>query len=757
MLPGLAAGSLLAGYRIESRIGAGGMAVVFKATEETLRRTVALKVLVPALGMDSEFRERFIHESRAATAVDHPHIIPVYAAGDAGGVLYIAMRYVPGGDLRALIRRKGKLPTIRTAYLLSPLASALDAGHAIGLVHRDVKPGNVLIDTSPRRIDHPYLSDFGLAKGTAYTDLTATGQFVGTVEYCAPEQIAGKAVGPAADQYGLACVAYTMLTGEVPFPREGRTAVMWAHMTDPPPSVTALRPDLPPAADQVLARGMAKTPEDRYPTCEQFVDTLRDALGIGGYGIPRRLSALVPVLESSSILPATKPDPPTPMPEPPLPVGPPLPGRQSLVATALPSTADQAFPDHAQYQPQPHLGGRYDGLTDSRAAAGQMVPPITGPMVTGRPLGGHRAKKTPRRRRTRAGVAVSAVVVAAVGGAGIAWLLRNHGYSMPLTAILSEPKGAAPLGVAFASNAGLVTADLNGAYSWNLERRQETRTVTAPRCGFYSVALSADGSTLAAASINSCFGRSASINSAFGIWSPSSGSRTYSSGSQADDPFAVANAMISSGFSSGALSSSGVLVYPGSTSTSVWDLLTGSMVNNLSSLEDALSVAVSPDGSTVATSDGRGLTELWNAAKSSNDPRVPSTPSAFLRSPDVAPVSCSGFSSNGRMLITGDIEGNAYVWDKATHAINVRPAATLSDPDGGALTAVALSPDGTLAATFDSANNAIYLWDVASRSLVAAVTDQNGKSVVGLSFSPNGRELAAADANGNTYVYRINP
>ena len=294
---GLVPGSSVAGYRLESSIGTGGSAVVFRARDEQLDRTVALKVLTPELGEDAEFRERFIRESRAAAAVDHPHIIPVYAAGEADGMLYIAMRFVAGGDLHSVLDREGPLSANRTASFISPVASALDAAHAARLVHRDVKPANILVDTSPGRPDHPYLSDFGITKDAlSSVTLTGTGQFVGTPDYCAPEQIAGKQVNVQTDQYALACVTYTLLTGQMPFVRDQSMAVLWAHMSDPPPSVTRLRPDLPAAVDQVIARAMAKSPEDRFGSCGQFADSLRSALRLRSYSAPPTSSAPAAVL-----------------------------------------------------------------------------------------------------------------------------------------------------------------------------------------------------------------------------------------------------------------------------------------------------------------------------------------------------------------------------------------------------------------------------------------------------------------------------
>ena len=275
-------GSLVAGYRLESEVGAGGMAVVFRARDERLGRLVALKILAPALASDEEFRRRFIAESRAAAAVDDPYIIPVYEAGEASGVLFIAMRFVQGGDLRLILRREGALPPARAAAFISPVASALDAAHGAGLVHRDVKPANILVDTRAGRPEHVYLSDFGVAKAAASSlARTAAGQFLGTVGYSAPEQIKGQPVDGRTDQYALACVTYQLLTGALPFERDqGVAAVMFAHMSEPPPSLGV---GLPAAADQVLAKALAKVPEKRYESCQEFADALREALGLAPY------------------------------------------------------------------------------------------------------------------------------------------------------------------------------------------------------------------------------------------------------------------------------------------------------------------------------------------------------------------------------------------------------------------------------------------------------------------------------------------
>jgi serine/threonine-protein kinase len=286
------AGYLLASYRLEREVGAGGMAVVFRARDERLGRPVALKILSPAQASDSEFRRRFIAESQAAAAVDDPHIIPVYEAGEADGVLFIAMRYVGGGDLRHMLKREGALPPDRAADYVSQVASALDAAHAAGLIHRDVKPGNILVDTRAGRPDHVYLSDFGIVRRTASERLTRVGANVGTPDYMAPEQIAGQDVDGRADQYSLACVTVQLLTGALPFKRDTLPALIYAHLAAPPPSLVSRRQDLPAAVDAVMAKAMAKTPDERYGSCGDFADALQEALGLASY--QRRSSAAAP-------------------------------------------------------------------------------------------------------------------------------------------------------------------------------------------------------------------------------------------------------------------------------------------------------------------------------------------------------------------------------------------------------------------------------------------------------------------------------
>jgi serine/threonine-protein kinase len=297
-------------YRVAEQIGRGGMAVVYRALDLRLGRAVALKVLTPELGRDDAFRQRFIRESRAAAGVDHPHIVPVFEAGESDGVLFIAMRYVSGGDVRSLIETGGPLSPGRTAAITGQVAAALDAAHSRGLVHRDVKPGNILLGQASDGQDHVYLSDFGLSKhALASTTLTSTGQFLGTLDYISPEQIQGQPVDGRADQYGLACAVTEMLTGEPPFVRDDTRALMWAQLEAAPPALTQRRPGLPPLVDRVIARALAKTAAGRFPTCRDFAAALAAACAPQSVQAEAPDSTIPPAASAASVKGAPARDP----------------------------------------------------------------------------------------------------------------------------------------------------------------------------------------------------------------------------------------------------------------------------------------------------------------------------------------------------------------------------------------------------------------------------------------------------------------
>jgi len=270
-------GTELAGYRIEGVIGRGGMSVVYLAEHVRLGRKVALKVLAPELAGSERFHDRFLRESKLAASIDHPNIVPIYDADESEGVLYIAMRYVEGSDLKQSIREAGRLEPLRTSAIVDQIASALDAAHARGLVHRDVKPANVLLTPD----DHVYVSDFGLTKrAVSVSGLTETGQLIGTIDYVAPEQIKGDPVDQRADVYSLGCLLFECLTGHAPYPRDIEVGVLWAHVETPPPTVTEERPELPPEVDDVLALAMAKDPAERTAAAGDVAAGFRSAIGL---------------------------------------------------------------------------------------------------------------------------------------------------------------------------------------------------------------------------------------------------------------------------------------------------------------------------------------------------------------------------------------------------------------------------------------------------------------------------------------------
>jgi serine/threonine protein kinase/DNA-binding beta-propeller fold protein YncE len=466
---GFPAGARVAGYRLDEQIGRGGMAVVYRAYDLQLDRQVALKILDPALAEDSEFQQRFIRESKAAAAVDHPHIIPVFAAGEADGVLFIAMRYVAGADVRTLLDAEGPLPVGRAVDIAAQVASALDTAHDRGLVHRDVKPANMLRDRSTGpRTEHVYLSDFGLSKtALAGVALTATGQLVGTLDYVAPEQIENRPVDGRADLYALACATFEMLAGAPPFNRDQSLAVLWAQLSEPPPPLTARRPDLPAAVDQVMTRALAKSPGARYQRCLDFVRALRAACQLApgeseaarpepsqdilvaslppAFGVPAPTDVSEPVraepprpaepvtvpAESSWFEPPARPAEPVPGPGPgPQPAHPATdPGEPVRAADPGPGPAQSGW-----VEPPPRAAGPPTGP----------LPPVTGPPtgplppVTGPPPGGSAGFRAGW--RSRMVPALIGLLILGVAGTGLA-IAHRHGTASPRQPAALTPPG----------------------------------------------------------------------------------------------------------------------------------------------------------------------------------------------------------------------------------------------------------------------------------------------------------------------------
>jgi serine/threonine-protein kinase len=355
-------GAEIAGYRLESVLQRGGMSVVYAAEHIRMNRRVALKILATELADDDRFRERFLNESRMAASIDHPNIVPIYDAGEENSVLYIAMHYVAGSDLKGLIAREAPLEVDRCVSIMVQTGGALGAAHERGLIHRDIKPGNILVvlRTSPDAPDHIYLSDFGLTKhNESRSALTPTGQFLGTVDYVAPEQIEGKPVDARADVYSLGCVFYELLTGTAPFVRDDDVATLWAHIQQDRPRVSEMRPDVPTAFDEVVATAMAKSPDDRYDGCRAFVSAIRAAATAPHVALPGDPTRPAQYLASAPAAPAPPGDDVAADAPPARPSSPPLeqpsqtepPARETLPPLEQPSQITRASEQPSQTEP----------------------------------------------------------------------------------------------------------------------------------------------------------------------------------------------------------------------------------------------------------------------------------------------------------------------------------------------------------------------------------------------------------------------
>jgi YVTN family beta-propeller protein len=398
-------GQRFGAYQLGKLLGRGGMGVVYQAQHVHLGRTVALKLLAPELSENEDFRARFLRESRLAATLDHPGIVTVYDAGDVNGVLFLAMRFVRGTDLAALLTQRGPLGATEALAILEQVAAALDAAHSSGLVHRDVKPANVMIEGQ-----RCYLTDFGLTKRASSDSLqlTAAGQFLGTVDYVAPEQIEGREIDGRADQYALGCVLFECLTGSRPYPRDSQVAVLFAQLREPPPRACELRPDLPAAIDAVLDRAMAKAPAARYATCGEMVTAAREALAApAAPTVPVEVALPTAPPQPVTARPATTPLPAEPVtaalpaepPAPPAPPRPPPAGAPAKRRSPWPFFA-AAGAAIAVVAAVVVLAGGDDGKdgtsTPERAAAPspepksdpkpKIKPPANGPHVVGKPI-----------------------------------------------------------------------------------------------------------------------------------------------------------------------------------------------------------------------------------------------------------------------------------------------------------------------------------------------------------------------------------
>ena len=619
---------------------------------------MALKILALALALDSEFRPRFIAESRAAAAVDDPYIIPVYEAGEAEGVLFIAMRFVQGGDLRRILEREGALSPDRVVGFIVPVASALDAAHRAGLVHRDVKPANILVDAREDRPDHVYLSDFGIVKGAGVpAGLTGTKQFIGTPAYAAPEQIRSLAVDGRTDQYALACVTYELLTGVLPFKPDQGMQVLLAHLSQAAPSVVSRMPGLPGAIDQVLARAMAKAPEERYASCLDFASALREALGLTPYD-PR-----------SSATTAAVPEPPA--------------TSQDRRSTVTAWTRRHRLPALA--------------LACATVAAAGVIPFVLkspakspGPANSSSHASSARPANSPSYSHAGLEVPYAGSAVTALAFSPGGTTLAINSYSICLWDIAATGCTTAPVfsdenSVAFSPDGKTLAAgNATGRTAlWNVAASKLAVTLTDPGSkGVGSVAFSPDGRILAAGDFN---GRTY-------LWDVATGKLAAALA----DPGGK-------GVNPVAFSPDGRILAAGDFNgrTYLWDVATGKLAAALADpgSKSVDSVAFSPDGRTLAAGDADGRTYLWDVTARKL--------AATLADPGSNGVHSVAFSPDGSTLAAGDGNGRTYLWNVAAGKLT----ATLTDPGSLAINSVAFSPDGKTLATGDESGS-VNLWHI---------------------------------------------
>jgi serine/threonine-protein kinase len=718
------------------------MAVVFRARDEVLGRLVAVKVLSPTLAADQDFRTRFLRESRAIAAVDESHVLPVYAAGEANGVLYIATRFVAGGDLATMLRGgSGPLAPDRVASLTEQVSAALDAAHAIGLVHRDVKPANILIDLVPGRPEHAYLSDFGLIKPTSEaTGLTATGIFMGTPEYCAPEQILGRPVDGRADQYALGCVTFCLLTGVLPYQRDETIATLFAHVKDPVPSVTAVRGELPSAVDAVLARAMAKDPAQRYASCAEFAVALRMVLQPPAWSAspqPGWLAGAPPTPPGSPVPAAGQTPPATAVParwpHPPataVSAGRPQPPGGPAPWSPPPSAAGQPYPPPGATPPL----GPY-------ALAPQQVPPVPGGPASRR-----------RNPAVLAGVAAAVLIVASGIGVGVAESLGGGASSSSpgggpggnlapqstsvRVATFTSPVGGDISYAFFSLDGRLAVGQANSAhpgdiYVWDAATRTYRTTLTMPHGDrAQALCVTPDDKTLIAVDLKTytiyrfdiASGQASVVRSV-----PEAAWNVSGDGSTLANEVLAANAI------------------------DVFDVATGAHAEHLKNPTTAPTVPNSLDldsnGQELLISAKNGETYVVDVQTGRT---LASFPYKYVAGGQLPVLSQDGAT----VYIPGNGTAAAQTWDVATGS-NITP----DDPrwpskDNG----VVFSVDGLTAVTSPPGADYFDLWNVSTRSHIARTVVPGGENDVLESLGPGNSELLLGSswnstAQGSTDIY----
>jgi serine/threonine protein kinase len=740
----LVPGTEVAGYVIEEQVGAGGMAVVYRARDDVLGRQVAVKVLSPALAADVEFRTRFMRESRAVAAVEEPHIVPVYGAGEAGGLLYIATRFVAGGDLSRLQRAAGgRLSPDRVADLVAQVAGALDAAHRIGLVHRDVKPGNILVESIPGRPEHAYLSDFGLSKSTSSTatGLTATGRFVGTPDYSAPEQVTSGDVDGRADQYALACVAFSLLAGVVPFARGDALSTLFAQVNSPVPALTSSRPELPAAVDGVMAKAMAKNPADRYECCADFARALRDALGLGTVPFqgPRGAgSSTAPGYQETVIAgPSGWQGPPVPpgpagWQGPPLPSGPGgWPGPSVPPGTAAGWQGPAVPPNQGGWPGSSVPPGPVPATFPQNAggtvpfSGGQPWLPGPGQVVSGP---GQQGRPQRRNRGLIVGASVTAAVLL-VAGVVLGVLVSGHHGNGPggsggtasstasLVGTLTAPGGNLMDSAFFSADGKYIAAGTTGAdaYIWNAATRQLIRTVSVGTNDVVDpVGFSDDDTTLYA--IDATTDELYDFDLATGA-SP----QVYN---------------LPSGATWGDTWDSGVLAaFKPDGDVGVYDMATGKLYGQVQNPGTSPVEAARPDGygKFVLISDEDDLSYL--VAVSSGD-----VVGTFRYSYSGSGTIYPGISLDGNTVYIPGGKGAAKLWDRTTDTYITPTGKQWPTPDNG----VTFSTDSNYVFTSPSvASDTVDTWNIATHAHINTVTVPGSANEELLSATPGAGELLA--------------